>query len=737
MAKKQDKMSALKKYQEKLKTAIEQRRSIILIETDDYSTEEKRIECLFEELGINLSQPNSENFGENIYIWLPGIGKRSLVCQGECIDEPLCDSIKEMPHLGDSTKSILIIRGLHFFYEMHSEEVAQITTLLHDFYIQNETKLPDRRSFIIIISPKVDIPMELRGCLYILTPPYPDERDIEEELGLSAIKDASDYYGKRYEPEGKPYKFAKQFFKNRGKIVYEDNKRNLINALKGLRINEINKLLAYGEEPFLIREFDIKSFRENKKRLVEDSGLLKVENVPEHYENFVGDIEALIRYMRNEKGVIDNRTYYNDKMPLPKGILLVGPPGCGKSETSKAIASILDLPLFSMDMGNLLGSLMGQSEHNFDRALSIAEAAQPCVLRIDEIEKAFAGSGESENEQTMTHIVGHFLTWMQERKSLVYLVATANNLDMLRPEFLRKGRWDEIFYLTYPSADGMKKIIESCLKKYGLWMKDGFKYTGESEIDVNGKEIITSPVGDTTTNIINEFYENNKSIKLSGAEIVDVIEQIYKSQFVESQKRTDKDKVQLAEEAKSLSVKAFQNALDLLSKKQRDVVINRSIDREILDIEINQLLKSKLNDKQFETIIDEFLESKYTDENISKLIETELDSLEINCIISGNKDKFNREKIKKILKVNKYNKEKLKQEEEAEIRLNMILQDERMDVVRETALREKLKEKYKDERVEEYYTARGYRSASSEMNRSNITGEIVQTTHKKVGEVTE
>lgn len=713
-------ISALNKYHELLKKTLEQRRSILFIQTEDYSSEIERIIKLFNSLRIYTDNSEVPSLFEraNINIWLPDeMGKRQLFKFDDPEGDNLLESISSLPKTNDSAKAVLILCGLHYYFESSSKSIPQIATLLEEFYVANEKKKTEDRSFIIIISPKFDFPLELRNCVFSITPPYPDEEDIEEELGLSAIKDASDYYGKRYEPKGKPYKFAKQFFKDRGKVVYEDNKRNLINALKGLRICEINKLLAYGKEPYLIRGFDIKSFEQSKKQLVADSGLLKVEDVPKHYEDYVGDIEGLKLYMSNEKGVIDNRTYYNEKMPLPKGILLVGPPGCGKSETSKAIASILDLPLYSMDMGKLLGSLMGQSEHNFDRALSIAEAAQPCVLRIDEIEKAFAGSGESENDQTMTHIVGHFLTWMQERKSLVYLVATANNLDMLRPEFLRKGRWDEIFYLTYPSADGMRKILESCLKKYGLWMEDGSEYTGEIELDENGNEVIKSPIGDTTRCIIDSFYENNKSIKVSGAEIVDVIEQLYKSQFVESQnakqgETNSEEKAKTVEKARILPLDSFKRKLELLSEKKRDVEIDRIVDKEILDIEINQLLKNKSDDKYLEQKIGEIVEAKYNKEEVSRMIESELNSLEINCILSGNNDKFNRVKIREILQKN-YNEKDLIREEISKIKLNLLLQDEKLDAEKRKNLQIRLKEKYKDERIEEYYEARGYKSAST------------------------
>lgn len=690
-------MSALQKYEILLKGVIRQRHSIIHIETDDYYTEEQRLKRIIESEidGIKNSDIN---------IWLPDIGKKRLY-EGDVEGDSLCQSLRVLPDANDKFRSILIIRGLHYYFDMHSDSIAQISTLLYEFYARNEQLNVSSRSIIIIISPKFEIPIDLKLCIYTVNPPLPDEKDIEMELGLSGINDndVNKFAKYGYKPEGKPYRFTKRFFKSRGKIVYEDNKRNLINALKGLRIHDINRLLFYGSTPYLIEGSDIESFEDRKKRMVQDSGLLTVENVPEYYSDFVGDIDGLKRYMIKEKGVIDNRVYYNKKMPLPKGILLVGPPGCGKSETSKAIASILRMPLYSMDMGKLLGSLMGQSEHNFDKALSIAEAAQPCVLRIDEIEKAFAGSGADQNEQTMTHIVGHFLTWMQERKSLVYLVATANDLEMLRPEFLRKGRWDEIYYLTYPSADGMKRIVESCLRKYGLRMADGeFFNQNDCDEDEDGNRILSSPIGKETKAIIDSFYKKNNSIKLSGAEIVDIIEQIYKSQFVSSPK---------SQESKVLSLELFKNKLIELSKKDRDVDLNRVINREILEIEINQMLKNKSDDKQIEERLKRMIEIKYNDNQVKRMIDSELYSLEINSILSGNSSKFDKNKIRSLLE-SKYDKNKLIHDELGELKISMLLNDEKHVKECQEELQCKLRDKYKNDHIEELYESRGYKSAS-------------------------
>ena len=146
---------------------------------------------------------------------------------------------------------------------------------------------------------------------------------------------------------------------------------------------------------------------------------------------------------------------------MPKGVLIVGVPGCGKSLSAKAAAKLFDVPLLRLDMGRLMGKYVGESEGNLRKAIALAEAISPCVLWIDELEKAFAGiGGNSSGAEVTTRLFGNFLTWMQEKDSSAFVVATANDITHLPPELLRKGRFDEIFYVGLPEADERKKIFE-------------------------------------------------------------------------------------------------------------------------------------------------------------------------------------------------------------------------------------------------------------------------------------
>jgi SpoVK/Ycf46/Vps4 family AAA+-type ATPase len=154
-------------------------------------------------------------------------------------------------------------------------------------------------------------------------------------------------------------------------------------------------------------------------------------------------------------------------LPEPKGLLLVGVQGCGKSLTAKAVASLWKLPLLRLDVGNLFGSYIGTSEENMRKAIKIAESLSPAILWLDEIEKGFSGvasSGMSDGGTT-ARVFATFLTWLQEKTKPVFVVATANAIDQLPPEMLRKGRFDEIFFIDLPTCTERESIIDIHLKK--------------------------------------------------------------------------------------------------------------------------------------------------------------------------------------------------------------------------------------------------------------------------------
>jgi SpoVK/Ycf46/Vps4 family AAA+-type ATPase len=199
----------------------------------------------------------------------------------------------------------------------------------------------------------------------------------------------------------------------------------------------------------------------------------------------VGGLENLKRYIQNRAKAFDSCNFH---LPRPKGILLVGIPGSGKSLSCKATASILNWPLIRLDIGALKNSLVGESERRMRQATQVIDAFGEAVIWCDEVEKAFAGSRSSGETDagTTASMFAHFLTWMSETKSPILVMATANDISKLPPEFIRAGRFDAIFFVDLPTASERKDILEIMNRKYKTEIPSGFS---EKLVGFTGAEI--------------------------------------------------------------------------------------------------------------------------------------------------------------------------------------------------------------------------------------------------------
>lgn len=210
----------------------------------------------------------------------------------------------------------------------------------------------------------------------------------------------------------------------------------------------------------------------------------------------------------------------------PKGVLIAGVPGCGKSLSAKAAGKLFEIPLLRLDMGRLMGKYVGESEENMRKAIRLAEAISPCVLWVDELEKAFAGIGCGSGGEVTTRLFGAFLTWMQEKTSAAFVVATANDITKLPPELLRKGRFDEIFFVPLPNEGERRKIFEIHLSKR--------RKEDVSKIDID--QLVSATEG------------------YSGADIEGVVSESIESAFVKgSGELTTKDVLDCIQDTHSLS----------------------------------------------------------------------------------------------------------------------------------------------------------------------------------------
>lgn len=236
----------------------------------------------------------------------------------------------------------------------------------------------------------------------------------------------------------------------------------LVNSFKGLSDSEIKNILALAvADGGELYSGDLELVFEQKQQVIKKSGILEMVQVNETIDQ-IGGLDNLKDWLTRKAKVfkdIDRARAFG--VDAPKGVLIAGMPGCGKSLNAKAAANLFEVPLLRMDMGRLLGKYVGESEANMRKALALADSIAPCVLWIDEMEKAFAGIGGSNGgAEVTTRLFGTFLTWLQEKKSLAFVVATANDISKMPPELLRKGRFDEIFYVDLPNEEERKKIFE-------------------------------------------------------------------------------------------------------------------------------------------------------------------------------------------------------------------------------------------------------------------------------------
>ena len=228
--------------------------------------------------------------------------------------------------------------------------------------------------------------------------------------------------------------------------------------------NVMAALVANGE----IRNEDMAEVRSAKNRLFSNiSGLEKIDVDPDMKN--VGGLQGLRNWLDEKKELLrpEKREQMRQlHLQPPRGILLVGVPGCGKSMSAKSISANWQLPLYRLDFATVQGSYVGQSEQQLKDALTTAENVSPCILWIDEIEKGLSGAGSSNDGGVSTRMVGQFLFWLQECKKQVFVVATANDVSMLPSELLRRGRFDELFFVDLPTAEERREILALYFDRY-------------------------------------------------------------------------------------------------------------------------------------------------------------------------------------------------------------------------------------------------------------------------------
>ena len=307
---------------------------------------------------------------------------------------------------------------------------------------------------IIIISSELSIPDSLKELITIVEFPLPSYQEIYDELT--------------------------RLVKSLQQPVTETTINNLTVACQGLSMERIRRVLSkiiaqYGE----ISDSSTPLILEEKKQIIQKTQLLEFCLADKKLSD-LGGLNNFKNWLKIRSNAF-SLSALEYGLPYPKGLLMVGVQGTGKSLAAKIIAYEWNLPLLRLDFGRLFASLVGQSESRIRKMITIAEALSPCILWVDEIDKAFASSQNTGDNGTTNRVLATFITWLSEKTSPVFVVATANNIDWIPPEVIRKGRFDEIFFLGLPNLEERKAIFKVHLSKVRP------EKIGKYEIELLGK----------------------------------------------------------------------------------------------------------------------------------------------------------------------------------------------------------------------------------------------------------
>ena len=298
------------------------------------------------------------------------------------------------------------------------------------------------RKNIFFIAPEAIIPETLQKDITICDFPLPALEEIKKKLDSMLAQNK----------------------KVKTETLTPEAKEKLCKAALGLTMQEAENAFALAMvNDGKVDENDINIIMDEKMQVIKKTGILEFVRTNFTIDD-IGGLDNLKSWLlkRNNSWSEKAKKY---ALPAPKGVLITGVPGCGKSLTAKAMSAIWKLPLLRLDLGKIFSGLVGSSEENMRRAIATAEAVAPTILWVDEIEKGLSGVNSGNDSGVSSRIFGQFLTWMQEKEAPVFVIATANNISNLPPELLRKGRFDEIFFVDIPTFNERIEIFKLHLKK--------------------------------------------------------------------------------------------------------------------------------------------------------------------------------------------------------------------------------------------------------------------------------
>lgn len=416
-------------FEKEIKIHIEARYPILWL----VSFEERRVEKILEGLCKEL--------GTNYWCWSVSRGLYSTdKKKKEAIGrEKILTAIEEKIQKSEDANSLFLLKDVAGYFASHEflRKFRDLPSIIDE----------QQRSIatVCILSPTLsEIPPELEEDIVVLELALPDYDEIEEMVTST--------YG---------HLIPKTWHASTRTILFQ--------SLQGLSLDNIRRVVrkAISINKGVLNEDCIKDIQDEKQQIIKKQKILDYYPHRETIDNIGGldeikkwfiDREHVFRLSRDKIGILG--------LEIPKGLLLIGVPGSGKSLCCKALAGIWNLPLLRMDVGRLFGSTVGESEKNIRRCIQLAEAVSPCIMWIDEIDKAFGGvTGFQGDSGTQLRVFGTFITWLQDKEKPVFVIATANEPKNLPPELWRKGRYDEVFFVDLPSADEREEIFRIHLER--------------------------------------------------------------------------------------------------------------------------------------------------------------------------------------------------------------------------------------------------------------------------------
>ncbi len=401
------------------------------------SWEERRIEEMLRQVAINRRK--------KLYGWTltDGIAPLDMVQNGT-VDPATRDPLVALDFVARSQEAAMfLLKDFHPYLDnvRGGADYPVIMRRLRD--ITNQLK--ESRKTLVILSPILRIPADLEKDITVLDYSLPTL----DELALSldrVVRSAREMAGVKLK-------------------MSDEEKERVLNAARGLTCLEAENVFA--KSLVMDRKLNLSIIIAEKEQLIRRSQILEYYESVDGFANVGG--MGLVKQWLRKRGMAFSEKARRYGLPEPKGLLLLGVQGAGKSLLAKAVASQWQLPLLRLDLGRIFSELVGSSEQNIRTALRLAESVSPCVLWLDEIEKGLAGSTGSGTSDagTSARVFGSLLTWMQEKTSPVFVIGTANDISALPPEVLRKGRFDEIFFVDLPIPQERREIFAIHLARRG------------------------------------------------------------------------------------------------------------------------------------------------------------------------------------------------------------------------------------------------------------------------------